>query len=61
VVAIRIVRSAARGAGRLLFGGGSTALEAPPSTALWHMRSYAGHRISELRRKKAAALGCESQ
>jgi hypothetical protein len=66
VVAIRIVRSAARsagaalGVGRLVSGGGSATLEAPPPTALWHMRSYARRRISELRHKKNTALACES-
>ncbi|MFZ1106586.1 MAG: hypothetical protein WAN86_27615 [Hyphomicrobiaceae bacterium] len=71
VVAVRIVRSAARGTGaalgfgRVAQGGASVTLEppppAPPPTAPWHMRSYAVRRISELQQKKHAALDCESQ
>jgi len=73
VLAVWAVRGAARSAGAALgigwlaTDGGSAALDAleprPVSArmALWHMRSYARRRISELRGKKTAALDCESQ
>jgi hypothetical protein len=69
VVAVRIVRTAARSTAAALGGGrlaqGGAALQAPPPApppaAPWHMRSYAARRISELQQKKNAALDCESQ
>jgi hypothetical protein len=72
VLAVWAVRSAARSAGAALGIGrlaadGSAALDVleprpvSPRMALWHMRSYARRRISELRGKKNAALDCESQ
>jgi hypothetical protein len=68
VLAVWAVRSAARGAGaalgigRLASGDGTASFEVledhhsvSPRMALWHMRSYARRRISELRGKKTAA------
>jgi hypothetical protein len=71
MLVVWLARSVARSVGAALGVGrasdGTATLDVlesppmPPRMTLWHMRSYARHRISGLHAKKNAALDCESR